>query len=104
MNSQFLAASWGRESARLLKQLSVRIPGMRLSPGDVGVRYFVTKASIVASAAARYLERAAASCATCPSFSKALDAAAVAAVSRSVLGIRHVSDPPVGAPLRGVEP
>src|SRR5258708_36146843 len=87
MNSHLLAASWGRESARLLKQLSVRIPGMRLSPGDVGVRYLVTSASIVASAAAWYLERVAASFATFASFSNALDAATVAPVSRSVLVI-----------------
>src|SRR4029077_10199809 len=87
MNSPLLAAPGGGESARLLKQLSVRIPGMRLSPGDVGVRYLVTSASTVASAAAWYLERVTASFAPFASFSKALDAATVAAVSRSVLGI-----------------
>src|ERR1700731_4320073 len=116
MNSHLLAASWGRESTPLLKQLSVRIPGMRLSPGDVGVRYLVTSASIGASAAAWYLERVAASFATFASFSKALDAATVAAVALGIgdsriveiperhMILRHVGDPPVGTPLRGVEP
>ena len=38
MNSHLFAASCGRASVRLLKQLSVRMPGARLSAGDVGVR------------------------------------------------------------------
>src|SRR3954454_14538402 len=87
MNSHLFAASWGRESGRLLKQLSVSIPGMRSSPDEVGVRCFVTSARIVDSAAARYFERDAGSLAALESFSNALEAAAVAAVSRSVLGM-----------------
>ena len=38
MKTHLFAASWGRASGRLLKQLSVRMPGARLSAGDVGVR------------------------------------------------------------------
>ena len=78
---------WPRVRALVEATLREYPRDARVSRRSRRARYFVTSAFTVASATPRYLERDAGSFATLESFNNALDAAAVAAVSRSVLGI-----------------